>query len=495
MHFVVAQLANDLIASKLPIDTNNLITTRPTYNWAQGTKAHLRYRNVVYFTGCTSTTVTTLPLCSNALISVNWQSSLGFNVYPALGGGLCPAKDNFFLDSGTFTDDSAFTTQFQIATFAGNVPYGDPIQVLYPTIYFRSNLSVYVADDNQMQEDCNPIDAKPYVVPQVTYSCVDPITGLRIACTGLTTPTVPTLSGGNCAQVEMTITYTSTSSNVTIVGTSVNVVLETKPITNGTNGTSNMYSKSGNPGYLYGAPVLTGKLSSVSNNAIDYIPEPQLGITLLKETPSAGVMQCPSLTDYKNRIPLTFGDNVVTGCTLYLKRSDFDSCTALRQQIYNLQTLTASGITHVGKFGNANVNNVYDWIPVISNPPDLLSTVGDGYSTCAGIVTSFDVEILYSYYGAAAKPQPAIVGIKYSYTTGTYRWFCENPSYCVDPNTYTSGSSAMGNIGTVTKPFQIRSSISFVKVSNVASKLFVPPAPQLINPIPNDVWYPFNIPT
>lgn len=73
-----------------------------------------------------------------------------------------------------------------------------------------------------------------------------------------------------------------------------------------------------------------------------------------------------------------FGENLVSGCTLHLNRADLVACAALRTRIYRLQTLTASSIDYVGIFGNASVENIYDWINVISNPPTALtgSTAG-----------------------------------------------------------------------------------------------------------------------
>jgi tectonic-1/3 len=110
-------------------------------------------------------------------------------------------------------------------------------------------------------------------------------------------------------------------------------------------------------------------------------------------------------------------------------------------------------------------------------------------------LTNFDIEILFSYYGAGAKPQAAIVGARYSYIAGDFAWTCVSVDDCVDPAVYTGLAGSSTFTGTKVRPFKLRSSVTFVKVSNTGTKLFVPPAPQLINPIPNDVWYPFNIPT
>jgi tectonic-1/3 len=257
--------------------------------------------------------------------------------------------------------------------------------------------------------------------------------------------------------------------------------------------------KSGNPGYIRGMPLLAGILSGTAG-AIDYNPEYYLGLSLIKEkvSPGSRLIECTNLEeDYGSRVVVKFGENIVSGCTLNLRKSDFEDCAALRLRVFKLQTLTASKLTHYGTFGNASVNNQYDWIKAIQDPNSAVTgTVvqTDTLTTCANLLTNFDIEILYAKLGAATNPQSAIVGVRYKYTPGTFGWICDTPSDCVDPALYSGGAENTANIGLTAKPYKLRSSVTFAKVSENVAKLYVPPAPRLINPIPNDIWYPFNIP-
>ena len=64
----------------------------------------------------------------------------------------------------------------------------------------------------------------------------------------------------------------------------------------------------------------------------------------------------------------------MSGCSLQLTRSELAaSCGQIRKMVYSLQTLTAASISHVGIFGNASVNNEFDWIKVINNPPSYIN--------------------------------------------------------------------------------------------------------------------------
>ena len=114
---------------------------------------------------------------------------------------------------------------------------------------------------------------------------------------------------------------------------------------------------------------------------------------------------------------------------------------------------------------------------------------------CANLLTNFGVEFLYTAYGSNINPQYAIVGARYNYTgAGTFQWRCRTKNDCIDPNIYTGGAISLSNIGTTPQPFQLRSSVSFVKVNTVGTSLYTPPPPQIWATLPDDVWYPFYIP-
>ena len=262
--------------------------------------------------------------------------------------------------------------------------------------------------------------------------------------------------------------------------------------------------RSGSPGYIVGKPVLSGAITSVGvKKVISYIPDPYFGVTLVKDVKFGGNIGCPSgSTEYLSRDPITFGQNTQSGCSLLLTLSDFNSqasCDALRTRIYNLQTLTAQTINRVGKFGNASVNNEFDWIPINNNIPSVVQAgatfAQTSTRTCSNLLTEFKVEFLYSAYGIASNPQLAIVGARYSYTVGSFSWSCDSNTDCVDPSVYTTGTENINNVGSATRPFQIKSSVTFVRVSTVGTSIYNPSPPSVFAALPDDIWYPFNIPS
>ena len=268
-------------------------------------------------------------------------------------------------------------------------------------------------------------------------------------------------------------------------------------------GASTPVVRSGAPGYIIGKPVLAGAITTAGNiNLINYIPDPYFGISLVKDMRLANNIGCPvGTTEYTSREPVRFGQNSQTGCSLWLKMSDFSSqasCDSLRTRIYNLQTLTAQSKNRIGRFGNASVNNEFDWIPIINDIPAAIqagsSSAQTASRTCSNLLTEFKVEFLYSAYGIASNPQLAVVGARYSYTTGSFSWICNSNSDCIDPQVYTTGTENVNNIGITVKPFQIKSSVSFVRIGS-SSTPYSSDSPSLISAMPDGIWYPFNIPS
>lgn len=118
--------------------------------------------------------------------------------------------------------------------------------------------------------------------------------------------------------------------------------------------------------------------------AVSYIPDERFGITLPKDIPlpSGTGIGCSTVSsDYVSRTPVMFGENTKSGCTMWLKRSDLaaSNCNALRKQIFDLQTLTASKVSLVGIFGNASISKeISDWVKVINSPPDTITGLAVG---------------------------------------------------------------------------------------------------------------------
>eukprot|EP00842_Homolaphlyctis_polyrhiza_P002965 jgi/Hompol1/366/HPOL_005296-RA len=417
----------------------------------------------------------------------------------------CAVLGPYYTTTGTFTQDSSFNTQFALSPFPNTLTsytidrtylsthayrYGDPIQIYYTSFSSLGYLSL------------------PAALPGGTL-CDSQQSAL------------PTLTGTNCTQMVTQVKYTFTydlSNTVSpvIKAVTIDVVLGSYNIAAGSvlqqkfitsfipsskSASTTIQYRSGTPGYIVGSPVLAGTLvQSNGLSAISYNPDPTFGITLPVDIPNtastANPIQCPSTTNYAQRIPITFGEDSTLGCTLWLPQTSLatsTACATLRKQIYTLQTLTASTLTHIGILGNASIENIYDWVAIINNPPTSLTgtqTVTDIAGTCSSLLTQFSIQILYTLAGSQTNPQRAIVGVKYAYTSGSFTWRCLSQADCVDPTVYGAASSSSA----ATQPFRIRSTVSFLRVAGIGTTVYSPPAPQLVAKLPDDIWYPFSIP-
>jgi hypothetical protein len=246
------------------------------------------------------------------------------------------------------------------------------------------------------------------------YNCLnqangDVLPGLPLANCNINSAVSPVLSGTSCSNMvvgaDYVFVYSIASGILTIQSVKItlwfanqalvsnSLISQSFSVSFQSELSSITYTKSGNPGYLYGSPVIAGKsLKNGTNIAVSYIPDQSFGITLLKDVPSTtgGPVGCTAgLADYNNRAPVTFGENTKTGCTMWLPYSNLTkgNCNALRAKIYSLQTLTAANIDMVGIFGNASVSNEFsDWVPIINSPPSSITGKGS---------VSFTIIVIY----------------------------------------------------------------------------------------------------
>ncbi|KAI8813181.1 hypothetical protein BJ742DRAFT_849958 [Cladochytrium replicatum] len=307
---------------------------------------------------------------------------------------------------------------------------------------------------------------------------------------------------GIVMELSLTFQYEITAQNTTsISGVSADVVLlDSNPVRGGevavtqtfsvqyveTNGTVT-YSRSGNPGYLDGYPVLAGSLvQNGESGGISYSPDPYSSLSLPNDfyNTANNRLECPDPGDMLRRVPVTFSEDTIAGCTLHLTYDEVTKrCSDIRQQAYNVLTLTASKVTHVGRFGNASVENVWDWIRVINTVPSSIIQDSLNDSTpglCSPILTEFNIQILTARFGSQQMPQRGIVGARFNYIPGRLRFPCTVQADCAP------GSN-------VTKTFFLRATVTFAEIAGQEALMFVPPPPRLIPPLPDDIFYPFRI--
>ncbi|XP_068817642.1 tectonic-3 isoform X3 [Capricornis sumatraensis] len=147
-------------------------------------------------------------------------------------------------------------------------------------------------------------------------------------------------------------------------------------------------SRSGNPGYIVGKPllVLTGDIRH--------------SMTLLQ---SQGDGTCSV-----KRHEVQFGVNAISGCKLRLKRVD---CSHLQQEIY--QALHGSPRPeHIAIFGNADPAQKGEWTEILSRN---YSVSAMHCTSCCVIPVSLEIQILWAYIGLQSNPQAHVSGARFLY--------------------------------------------------------------------------------
>ncbi|KAJ3031430.1 UNVERIFIED_CONTAM: Tectonic-3 [Siphonaria sp. JEL0065] len=337
--------------------------------------------------------------------------------------------------------------------------------------------------------------------------CVDPVTGGAVSCISV----IPkwTATSATCSNVVTTLDYTFTysvsSGTVTIVSVSVvagftnfnlaslsGSVMQSFSIS-WTPANASPLVKSGNPGYILGKPILFGTLLTVPIQAIAYFPAKANTLTLPQDVLANGVLGCAATPADRARI--TFGEDLLTGCTLYFSFSDLSTgnCANVRNQAYTALTGGGLGtskvdlINMVGKFGNSSQIHVNEWISVIEDSVGDNSQPATNPGTCSSVLTALDVQFITAKLGSSSNPQNVIIAARVIKTWGSFSYRCMLPNDC---------RAVGGILPNRLQKFRVRATVTFIGVNGGVGIVqpFVPPPPRLIPLLPDDIFYPFNLP-
>ncbi|XP_053557694.1 tectonic-1 [Bombina bombina] len=208
-------------------------------------------------------------------------------------------------------------------------------------------------------------------------------------------------------------------------------------------------SLSGNPGYVFGLPLVAG--FKLPQSGIIQSTDRFGQLTLLKSSTN---QNC--LTEEGNRVAVLFGYNMISGCTL-----QFTSNCALAADIVLNTIIGQQFPEYVATFGNSQPQNVADWVPIT-----ISSTQEPGTEDKCQIPVSFELEVKWTKYGSLVNPQAKIVNVSQKIT------------HALIPN---SGSE---NI------LQISTSVTFTDVSAPAEPGYKA-QPTIDAKLPFDFFYPF----
>ncbi|XP_056392048.1 tectonic-1 isoform X3 [Hyla sarda] len=211
---------------------------------------------------------------------------------------------------------------------------------------------------------------------------------------------------------------------------------------------------SGNPGYVFGLPIVAG--FKLPQSGIIQSTNRFGQLTLLK---SSSDQDC--LVQEGNRTPVLFGYNSISGCKLRLSYIGPEFCKFAKTAILSVLQGQQSP-NYVAQFGNSQPENVLDWVPVTINTADQADVQG-----MCKIPVSLILKISWTKFGSLVNPQAQIVNVE------------ENIIYAQFPNN-------LEDVGFI----QISSSVTFVDVSQPASPGYKA-QPTIDAKLPFDFFYPF----
>ena len=176
------------------------------------------------------------------------------------------------------------------------------------------------------------------------------------------------------------------------------------------------YSKSGNPGYLAGKPVISGHL--VENEEQPFI---ELNPKTLSVSEAGNDGLC-DLNTVENRVPIEFGLNIKQGCSIFVNKTTLsEKCWDIKQKTFEMLagikfTDLETKLKLVATFGNSDVLKVGDWVRVLyHNIPDYGHADRPDPGRCPSLVKTLHIEILHASIGSLANPQAKIIGVMFKF--------------------------------------------------------------------------------
>lgn len=251
---------------------------------------------------------------------------------------------------------------------------------------------------------------------------------------------------------------------------------------------SAVYQLSGNPGYIFGKPIVLGNLLT---NKTDGIDRSYFKVDDTKRYLSLPVAAKNGICDDNRRYEINFGEDLKLNCKIELDSgNNFSSvlCIDLQKLIidslldnilYNVTELDQDS-TYVAKLNYYTEKNytIEDWAKILFDriPQNVLTGhIIDDHIICSGLVTSLRVDIVHR---RLAEPQPVdnykILGIAVTFSEDAdIYWNKCNGYNCTD-----------------LLSVDVISYVMFHDVSR-PSKYFFAEGPNFDISLPNDFFYPF----
>jgi hypothetical protein len=256
------------------------------------------------------------------------------------------------------------------------------------------------------------------------------------------------------------------------------------------NGNVAKRTRSGNPGYLLGAPVLYS--SSISGTAQVEVKEGLTVPSAFSLAPSqnfgglAGT--CPKTTETIPLATVPFGYSTTTGCSVELSVTELEqlccenngNCVGTFDSEYTdstgvpffLRPNSATASRYIGIYGNADPSSREQWVSYAAPTVPLSRSWVSSTGTCTGMTTSLNYKFLVTKTGESKNPQDKIVAIQVTYGVSDVRI----AKSALD-------SEEKGRV-------QFTTTVSFIR-DDGSLEGYSPPDPPVLFKVPYDVFYPF----
>ena len=162
-------------------------------------------------------------------------------------------------------------------------------------------------------------------------------------------------------------------------------------------------TRSGNPGYVTGLPVLGGIEIGSGSSAV--ISAQRSGMTIPAFTPTG------SCTLGLDAVSVEFGVDLRGGCSLLLTRSELQTMCSGSGPYMNgdLPSFWSINTTHVGIFGNADPQDSTQWLALDNVVSAANYLWDDATSTCNDFYATIDYKFLTADVGSTGNPQQKII--------------------------------------------------------------------------------------
>eukprot|EP00518_Triparma_eleuthera_P003744 CAMPEP_0182453286 /NCGR_PEP_ID=MMETSP1319-20130603/411_1 /TAXON_ID=172717 /ORGANISM="Bolidomonas pacifica, Strain RCC208" /LENGTH=696 /DNA_ID=CAMNT_0024651201 /DNA_START=102 /DNA_END=2192 /DNA_ORIENTATION=+ len=250
-------------------------------------------------------------------------------------------------------------------------------------------------------------------------------------------------------------------------------------------------TRSGNPGYIMGRPVLGGRVHPGESKAVlANVKGMQVMSSVNGECDTTGGFNANFGTSVQ------FGVDMSVGCSLSLTAAElqnlcvnkvshtgnylYDPAPAVTTGQSNIPFWLTSmyndtSTTKVGIFGNADPLDITQWLDVTQGAFANSEPAYDALKlSCSNFPTGTHYKFQWTYVGSTTNPQAKIMSAEVSYSSQEMKF----------------NNDRTGNTAEQKFPFSVTVDWTYKELN---SEKYSPPPPPIIFSVPYDVFYPFQI--